>query len=246
MAPRGSRRGQVLATVIPLALVVVPLAVLGAFKPYKVSEAIGSPQAMALFAGLGLLWVLAAVVLWRFTSPVARGVVMGGVSVALAAVLIVPSLRDVRVVEDRHDLATARTVDPSPSSTAPPPGDDPTSTTTTTIPVAPLHVGSGPLRGIGHGASGTANLFRLPDGNNVVELLDIDIDPGPDYIVYLAPGLETEEPGEGSIELAALKGNLGTQYYDVPSGANLGGEWSVLIWCRAFAVPVAAAALLPV
>ncbi len=240
MAPRGSRRDQVLATVIPLAIVGVPLVVLGAFKPYKVTEAVGSPQALALFAGIGLLWVLAAVLLWRFTGPLVRGVVMGGMSVALAAVLVVPSLRDVRVVEDRQDLAMAREMDPAqPPATGPP--DD--SGTPEKIPDAPVQVSGGPLRGIGHGASGDANLFRLPDGNHVVELLDIDIDPGPDYIVYLAPGSDAEAPGDGAIELAALKGNLGTQYYDVPPGTSLTGDWSVLVWCRAFAVPVAAAAL---
>ena len=81
----------------------------------------------------------------------------------------------------------------------------------------------------------------------MVELLDIDIDPGPDYIVYVAPGYDTESPGAGAVELAPLKGNVGTQYYDVPPGVDMSsGEWSVLVWCRAFAVPVAAAPLYPV
>jgi hypothetical protein len=40
-------------------------------------------------------------------------------------------------------------------------------------------------------------------------------------------------------ELDALRGNQGTQYYEVPSGTDPGPGWTVLIGCRAFGVPVA-------
>jgi hypothetical protein len=37
-----------------------------------------------------------------------------------------------------------------------------------------------------------------------------------------------------------LRGNRGTQFYEVPDGADIGrGEWTVLIWCQTFGVPVA-------
>jgi hypothetical protein len=243
----------VLATAVPAAIVVVPLAVLGAFKPYKLTEALGSLQAMAVLAGIAVVWVALALALWRFTGPVVRGLAMGLLSVVLAVVLVVPSLRDVRLVEDRQDLATVR-VGPdgtgAPTTAPDPAGAGPATTATVPpvpdVPAGPTHVAGGPLRGIGHGASGTANLFRQADGTDVVELLDIDIDPGPDYLVYVAPGLDAESPGAGAVELGPLKGNLGTQYYEVPSGADLSGERSVLVWCRAFAVPVAAAPLTPV
>jgi hypothetical protein len=36
------------------------------------------------------------------------------------------------------------------------------------------------------------------------------------------------------VDLGPLKGNKGTQRYDLPAAAPLGG--SVVIWCRAFSV----------
>ena len=42
--------------------------------------------------------------------------------------------------------------------------------------------------------------------------------------------------------LGDLRGNRGTQFYDVPAGADLeNGPWTVLVWCQTFAVPVAGA-----
>ena len=79
----------------------------------------------------------------------------------------------------------------------------------------------------------------MPNGPFVVALEDIDIEPGPDYRVYLVRGTDRESPGDG-IELAGLRGNQGTQYYEVPSDVTDAGDgWTVLVWCRAFGVPVA-------
>jgi len=67
-----------------------------------------------------------------------------------------------------------------------------------------------------------------------LQLLDLDTDPGPDLRVYL-----TAAPYDGGgvgehVDLGALKGNKGTQRYELPADAPLGG--SVVIWCRAFSV----------
>ena len=85
---------------------------------------------------------------------------------------------------------------------------------------------------------GTASIFRQPNGTAVVALEGIDIEPGPDYRVIVVRGADQESPGDG-LELDALRGNQGTQYYEVPSGTDPGDGWTVLIWCRAFGVPVA-------
>ena len=42
---------------------------------------------------------------------------------------------------------------------------------------------------------------------------------------------------EGSIHLGALKGNIGDQNYEIPSGTELiSGAYTVLVWCEAFSV----------
>jgi hypothetical protein len=101
-----------------------------------------------------------------------------------------------------------------------------------------VKIASGALHGIGHDASGAASIYRRPNGSTVVALQGIDIEPGPDYRVIVVRGTDQESPGDG-LELDALRGNQGTQYYEVPSGTDAGAGWTVLIWCRAFGVPVA-------
>ena len=93
--------------------------------------------------------------------------------------------------------------------------------------------------GIDHRATGTVSLYRSDDGRHVVGLEQIDIQPGPDYDVYLVPGHDQQDPGDG-IRLDDLRGNQGTQYYEIPAGTTIGdGSWTVLVWCQIFDVPVA-------
>jgi hypothetical protein len=100
-------------------------------------------------------------------------------------------------------------------------------------------VSTGELRGIDHDASGRGSVYRLGDGSFVVALEDIDIEPGPDYQVYIVRGDDRETP-DGGTHLAGLRGNQGTQYYEVPRDAGeVGASWTILVWCRAFGVPVA-------
>jgi hypothetical protein len=150
---------------------------------------------------------------------------------------------------------TRATTQPEAASPAPP--EPTTSTTSTTQPVAvgappaspapnpapagPERLRSGPIRGIDHRASGTAVIYRTPDGRYVVGLEDIDIQPGPDYDLYIVPG-EDREDTKGGVRLGDLRGNKGTQFYEVPDGVDLeNGPWTVLVWCQTFAVPVAGA-----
>ena len=79
---------------------------------------------------------------------------------------------------------------------------------------------SSAIHGIDHRASGTAVIYRQPDGSLVVGLEDIDIQPGPDYDVYVVPGADREDT-DGGIRLDDLRGNKGTQYYPVPTGTDV-------------------------
>ncbi len=133
---------------------------------------------------------------------------------------------------------TSLALEPAPAATpaaATPPAATPAPAT------EPVEVSIGNFRGIDHRASGQAAIYRQPDGSYVVGLLDIDIESGPDYDVFLVPGADSESPVDGAIRIDDLKGNKGTQYYPAPAGTALSGEWSVLVWCNAFGVPIAAA-----
>jgi Electron transfer DM13 len=103
-------------------------------------------------------------------------------------------------------------------------------------------VGRAPLRGVDHRASGTALLVALADGSHVVRLASLDVEPCPDYQLHLVPGAGREEPDTG-VHLGRLRGNKGNLTYDVPPEALTQQPLTVLIWCRAFAVPVAAATI---
>ena len=102
----------------------------------------------------------------------------------------------------------------------------------------PRLLGRGRLRGIGHTASGSAEIVET-DGKAVVQLRDFSVQAGPDYRLYLANG----ETPDGGRELGALKGTSGNQRYSVERRADARRFDTVLIWCRAFSVPVAAATL---
>jgi hypothetical protein len=95
------------------------------------------------------------------------------------------------------------------------------------------------LTGIRHRASGLVRVLPAAAGGEVVRLERLDVEPGPDYVVYVVPGAGREDPDGGTL-LDRLKGARGNQNYPVPAGARLREPFTVLIWGRAFSVPVAA------
>jgi Electron transfer DM13 len=118
----------------------------------------------------------------------------------------------------------------APATNAPPP---------TTAPNEPVRLRTAPFMGIDHRASGTVSIYRAPDGRDVVALEEFDIQPGPDYDLYVVPGTNRQDP-DGGVRLDDLRGNRGTQYYEVPAEVAVGrGDWTVLVWCQTFGVPVA-------
>lgn len=100
----------------------------------------------------------------------------------------------------------------------------------------------GELAGIDHRATGKAALYRLPDGDDVLRLEDLDMQNGPDLFVYLVPRAGQRSPDDGA-NLGRLKGNLGNHTYALPDGLDVERYEGVLIWCRAFATAFAAAPL---
>lgn len=164
---------------------------------------------------------------------------------------------------DAFPVSAAADTTPTTTATAPPtttttppattaaPGDEPAETTTTTTtttaapePTGPVAVGTGSFFGIDHTASGTATVYAQ-GGDHVLRFEDdTDIQNGPDLWVWV---LESDtydggDPGE-FIELGTIKGNVGGQNYELPPEFDPEVHQFVLIWCKRFSVPFAAAPL---
>jgi hypothetical protein len=225
-------RRRWLLVAIPQVLLFGGMAVMLIVHPNAFTSALHSTRALLVNAALLAGWLLLSLVLVPrvLRRPAWQATVLSVVAVAALFVLVVPTLRDKKVVEEFPVAVAEPTTSPPPTLPGAP--------TTTTAPAQPVKISTGELRGIGHDASGTASIYRQPSGSAVVALEAIDIEPGPDYRVIVVRGTDQESPGDG-LELDALRGNQGTQYYEVPSGTNPGAGWTVLIWCRAFGVPVA-------
>jgi hypothetical protein len=212
-----------------------------ATKFNAVRSAAESLQAVAILTAVTIGWLAFSllVVPWLVRRQWLRVVISSLVALALAWVLFANAYDDKRVVERLAGLeprTASATFDVSTPTTS-----APAAPVATAPPAVPVRVRSAAFRGINHRASGTASIIRQPDGRYVIGLEDIDIEPGPDYRVFVVPGNVTR-PGDGAIELDTLRGNVGTQFYDVPRDVDpTDGEWTVLVWCRVFAVPIAAA-----
>ncbi|HVO93488.1 MAG TPA: DM13 domain-containing protein [Terriglobales bacterium] len=111
----------------------------------------------------------------------------------------------------------------------------------------PVKVAEGSFRGIAHETKGTASVYKLPDGKNVLRFSAFKTSNGPDVHVYLvaAPDAEDDETVKksGFIDLGSIKGNIGDQNYDLPAGVDLTKYRAVTVWCKRFGVNFATAAL---
>jgi hypothetical protein len=129
---------------------------------------------------------------------------------------------------------------PSPAASATPeasPTPEPSPT-----PSEPIALFAGSFTQIDrlHGADGRAVVYRLPDGQLVLRLEDLNAKNGPDLYVGLSgavmPRSNQELFDQGYLELARLKGNQGNQNYELPSDLSINQYRSVVIYCKAFSV----------
>jgi hypothetical protein len=214
-------------------------------EPDAATSAFKSPRAWLLMALVATAWLAARALTARLVPwRVAR---LGAFSLGAAgilAIVVVPAYDNDTVVETFPAISPSTTAAAptaiSPTATTPAvPAADAAPPASTVAPPSPTRVRVGQFRGIDHRASGTVAIYRQPDGRYVIGLEDFDIQPGPDYDLYVVPGADREKRDAGT-RLDDLRGNRGTQYYDVPSEIDLSsGAWSVLVWCQTFGVPVA-------
>ncbi len=97
-----------------------------------------------------------------------------------------------------------------------------------------------------HQGAGRAAIYELPDGSAVLRFDDFSVTNGPDLHVILSTHpnpLTRDDVMAGYLDLGSLKGNKGSQNYDIPAGTDLSAYQSVVIYCQPFHVIFATAGL---
>ena len=97
-----------------------------------------------------------------------------------------------------------------------------------------------------HTTSGTATIYRQPDGRRFLRLDDLHTSNGPVLVVYLSSNAAEGPEGafdDDYVDLGGLKGNIGDQNYELPAGTDLARYPSVVIWCDRFDAAFGAADL---
>ena len=120
------------------------------------------------------------------------------------------------------------------------------------MPNEPVVVSRGQFRDADaiHKGSGTASLYRLPDGQQALRFEDFRTTNGPALVVYLAkhpsPESAADVTDQGFVDLGKLKGNVGSQNYVIPADVDATEYGSVVIWCELFDVLFSPASLEPI
>jgi hypothetical protein len=107
---------------------------------------------------------------------------------------------------------------------------------------AAVQVKAGSLRDADrlHKGSGSAIIYRGPDGSHLLRLEDLQVTNGPALHVLLSPHPDPMSRGDltsaGYVDLGPLKGNIGNQNYSVPEEVDVAAQQSVIIYCMPFHV----------
>lgn len=150
-----------------------------------------------------------------------------------------------RTVDEAFPITAAAPTTPTTtiaatSDTAPP------TTVGAQTPMEPVVLATGSFVGADdfHQGSGSATLYELEDGTRVLRFEDFSVTNGPDLRVLLVPSSDPVADGiDGYLELEPLKGNVGSQNYEIPPDVDLSAYGSVVIYCKPFHVLFAVASL---
>jgi electron transfer DM13 len=111
----------------------------------------------------------------------------------------------------------------------------------------PHVLASGAFHSVAHQSAGQATILQLADGKRVLRFTNFQTSNGPDVRVYLVASGDANDSDTvkkaGFVEVAALKGNIGDQNYEIASNLDLNKYRAVTIWCKRFSVNFATAPL---
>ena len=131
------------------------------------------------------------------------------------------------------------------------PATQPTAAPAMSTPAGPTSVKAGMFRDADrfHKGSGAATLYRIGEESHVLRLEDFRVTNGPDLHVLLTnhadPQNRDDIHAEGYLDLGSLKGNIGSQNYEIPAGTDIDAAASVVIYCQPFHVVFSVAPLQP-
>jgi hypothetical protein len=114
--------------------------------------------------------------------------------------------------------------------------------------MAATRLAQGRFIGLEHETIGRAVVLETADGSRFLRFEDFETSNGPDLLVYLSsktPGGTDDWYGydQDFVDLGALKGNVGSQNYELPADVDLDRYGTAVVWCRRFEVGFAAATL---
>ena len=230
--------GRLRALAARLALPALAVGLLYAVRPGVVENGVRSPRLWLLVVGVVLAARLVSLLVRRLTGrPRAAAVAADVLLVAAVVALLAPSFSQRELDEPLVVADSAGAGSPPPSSLPSSPASSLPSSLASSAPTAPQELSSGRLEGVGHSASG-ATRFVGVDGQVVLRFEDVDVEGTPGPHVHLVPaGARTPD---GGVPLGPLKAERGSFGYAVPADVDVGRPWTVLVWCRPFATPVAA------
>lgn len=108
-----------------------------------------------------------------------------------------------------------------------------------------MRVASGRFASYAHETSGEAQLLRN-DGKWILRLDGFKTSNGPDVHLYLVKGNDPSQSAvlhQGFVDLGTLKGNVGSQNYELPPNLDPTQYGAVAIWCKRFSVDFGGAPL---
>ena len=145
-------------------------------------------------------------------------------------------------ITDKDDEKVAKNEEPLSSSKS--------ATDSTEVIYPPEVLAEGKFITHEHATTGSVKILKYSDGSRILRIENLKTSNGPKLEVWLtdAPVIEGLDGwrvfDDGKyINLGALRGNIGSQNYSIPSEINLYDYSSISIWCERFSVSFGAAAL---